>query len=45
MENGQLKLLMDYTIFHLGVYLTFAGLMVSLLSAKWFPTSSSAQRF
>jgi hypothetical protein len=30
----QLKLLMDYTIFHIGVYLTLGGLMVALLAKQ-----------
>jgi hypothetical protein len=32
----QLKLLMDYTIFHIGVYITLGGLMVSLLTKNTF---------
>jgi hypothetical protein len=32
----QLKLLMDYTIFHAGVYITLGGLMVALVGLKAF---------
>jgi hypothetical protein len=32
----QLKLLMDYTLFHAGVYITLGGLMVALLGLKSF---------
>jgi hypothetical protein len=32
----QLKLLMDYTLFHAGVYITLGGLMVALLSMDSF---------
>ena len=34
MELEQLKLLMNYTIFHIGIYMTLGGLMVSLLAKK-----------
>lgn len=44
MEDSQLKLLMDYTLFHLGVYLTFAALTVSLLGTNWFEKSAPAMR-
>jgi hypothetical protein len=37
-ENAveQLKLLMDYTIFHMGVYISLGGLMIALLGIKAF---------
>lgn len=40
----QLKLLMDYTIFHLGVYITLSGLMVSLFEMKAFAGRLAAMR-
>ena len=40
----QLKLLMDYTIFHIGVYITLGGLMVSLLAMKTFETRGIEMR-
>jgi hypothetical protein len=40
----QLKLLMDYTIFHIGVYITLSALMVSLLGLKAFEGRAQAMR-
>jgi hypothetical protein len=41
----QLKLLMDYTIFHIGIYITLGGLMVSLLTKKTFETRKGMNNF
>jgi hypothetical protein len=30
MENTQLKMLMDYTLFHIGAYITLSTLLVSV---------------
>jgi hypothetical protein len=38
----QLKLLMDYTLFHAGVYITLGGLMVALLGLKIFEKRTNA---
>jgi len=43
-QMEQLKLLMDYTIFHIGVYITLSGLMVSLLGLKAFANRAKAMR-
>ncbi len=40
----QLKLLMDYTIFHVGVYITLSGLMVSLLGTNVFAARAERMR-
>jgi hypothetical protein len=45
MEDNQLKLLMEYALFHLGVYLTFGGLMISLLGMKWFEKRAVGMRY
>ena len=39
-----LKLLMDYTIFHIGVYITLSGLMISLLGMKAFEKRAQVMR-
>jgi hypothetical protein len=35
-ENSQLKMLMDYTLFHIGAYITLSTLLVSILGLKAF---------
>jgi len=40
----QLTLLMNYTIFHMGVYITLSALMVSLLGLKAFEGRAQAMR-
>ena len=41
-QMEQLKLLMNYTIFHIGIYLTLSGLMVSLLGVDAFKKRTEA---
>jgi hypothetical protein len=40
----QLKMLMDYTIFHIGMYLTLGALMVSLLGLETFRPRAEVMR-
>lgn len=40
----QLKLLMDYTVFHIGVYITLGGLMISLLGSNIFAERMKTMR-
>jgi hypothetical protein len=44
MEGSQLKLLMDYTIFHLGTYITLTTLLLSFLGLKGLKTRVGTMR-
>jgi hypothetical protein len=44
MENTQMKMMMDYTIFHIGVYITLSTLLVTLIGLKAFEEKLSALR-
>jgi|SwirhisoilCB1_FD_contig_41_4542069_length_465_multi_1_in_0_out_0_1 hypothetical protein len=44
-NTSQLKMMMDYTLFHIGAYITLSTLLVSILGLKAFEDKIASSKY